>query len=70
MYKVIYKFADLLDNNTIYNVGDEYPRKGYEATKERIAELSGNDNKIGKVLIKKVVTKKPAKKSAQKKADK
>ena len=54
MYKVVYKFADLKDNNHVYEIGDKYPRKGYEADSERIEELSGTQNKIGKVLIEKV----------------
>lgn len=54
MFKVIYKFKDLKDNNHIYEVGDDFPRKGAKATDERIKELSSNLNKIGKPLIKKV----------------
>ena len=73
MYKVIYKFADLDDNDYIYNIGDEYPRKGYEPSEKRVAELSGNKNLIGKPLIEKVKQdKKPVeekKKSAEKKVD-
>lgn len=68
MYKVICRFADLKDNNRVYEVGDKYPRKGLNPTDERIAELSGKENKIGEPLIKKVVTKK--KKSVSQKADK
>lgn len=49
--KVVYKFADLLDGNHIYEVGDNYPRDGYKPTKERVEELKGSDNKIGKPLI-------------------
>lgn len=59
MYKVIKHFFDLQDctktkENAIYheyNVGDEYPRKGLEVSAERIAELSGSDNKQGEPLI-------------------
>ena len=68
MYKVIYKFSDLHDNNAIYNVGDEYPRKGYEPTKERVVELSGAKNKVGRPLIEKV--KEPEKKQTKSKTKK
>lgn len=51
MYKAISFFIDLQDNNHHYNVGDTFPRKGMEVTKERLAELAGKDNKQGKPLI-------------------
>lgn len=54
MYKVIKFFNDLQDSCHPYNVGDVYPREGAETTDERIAELSGSDNKQGKPLIEKV----------------
>ena len=54
MYKVIYKFADLKDCNHIYNVGDVYPREESKPTSERIAELSGKNNKIGRPLIEEI----------------
>lgn len=63
MYKVVKHFVDLQDNNYSYKVGETYPRKGYTATDERIAELAGKENKQGEPLIKKV-------KSAKKTADK
>ncbi len=64
MYEVIYMFMDLQDNDHVYAVGDKYPREGYEPTLARIRELSGEENKIGKQLIKeiKVETKKTTKK--------
>ena len=68
MYKVICRFADLKDDSHIYEVGDKYPRKGAETSEDRIAELSGSDNKIGEPLIKKIVAKK--KKSDAHKSDK
>lgn len=55
MNKVIYKFKDLEDNGYIYEVGDTYPREGYEPTLKRIRELSGKKNKIGQPLIEAVV---------------
>lgn len=54
MYRVIERFTDLTDNNHKYKVGDIYPRKGSEATEERIAELSGTSNKRGVPLIEEV----------------
>lgn len=67
MFKVTKFFHDLQDKNHEYNVGDIYPREGLKPTPERIAELSGNENKQGQPLIAEVSE--PAKKAA-KKADK
>ena len=53
-YKVIKLFTDLHDNDYLYNVGDTFPRKGISVTEERIAELSGSDNKQHTPLIAKV----------------
>lgn len=52
MYKAIKLFADLQDNNHVYNPGDVYPRKGLTVTDERLAELSGSANKQRCPLIK------------------
>ena len=51
MYKVIKLFADLHDNNHVYNVGDTFPREGITVTEGRIAELAGSNNKQGVPLI-------------------
>lgn len=59
MYKVVQFFHDLQDytttkNGTVYHaydVGDTYPRRGYEPSEERIKELSGKDNIRGVTLI-------------------
>lgn len=51
MYKVIKFFTDLQDNNHPYDVGSEFPRSGVSVTEERLAELSGSDNKQGVPLI-------------------
>ena len=67
MYKVIKLFTDLQDGGYRYEVGDEYPREGYEPTEERIAELSGRTNKQGAPLIKAI---KEEKKAAPKKTAK
>lgn len=39
-YKVINAFKDKEDNNTVYNVGDVYPKGDFKPTKKRIDELS------------------------------
>lgn len=39
-YKVISRFIDKADNNTLYNVDEEYPKGSYKPTKKRISELS------------------------------
>lgn len=57
MYKVIIRFADLTDKNHIYEVGDAYPRDGFEVSDERISELLGSGNKVGKPVIEKLITK-------------
>ena len=59
MYKVIKKFHDLQDaretkNGMVYheyNVGDVFPHDGMEVSEERLAELSGSDNKQGVPLV-------------------
>ena len=66
MYKVIKLFADLQDANHVYNVGDEYPRKGVNVTDERIAELAGSTNKQGCPLIEPIKEEKPAAPKAKK----
>lgn len=50
-YRVIERFKDLQDNDRIYEVGEIYQGS---KSKKRIAELSGDENKIGKALIEKV----------------
>ena len=51
MYRVIKFFTDLQDSNHAYYPGDKFPREGAEASEERIAELSGSENKRGAALI-------------------
>lgn len=70
MYKVTEYFMDLQDGNHEYNPGDTFPRKGLKVTEERLAELAGSNNKRGIPLIEKVEEEKPAKKKAEKIADK
>ena len=60
MYQVLCDFYDLQDSVKTkggevyhsYYAGDIYPRDGYQPSAERIAELSGSDNKHGTPLIK------------------
>lgn len=54
MYKVIKYFTDLQDNNFAYNVGDIYPRKGFEVLPSRIKELAGKNNRQGVALIEEI----------------
>ena len=84
MYIVLKNFKDLEDGDHKYLMGEEYPRKGYTPTEERIKALSSEDNKACMKLIKEVkatkieakdepkkTTKKtPKKKSGGKKASK
>lgn len=53
-YEVIRFFTDLRDYDHAYNVGDEFPRQGVTVSAERLAELSGSNNKQGVPLIKAV----------------
>ena len=54
MYKVIKLFADLHDNDHVYQPGDVFPREGIMVSEERFAELAGYKNKQGVPLIVKV----------------
>lgn len=67
-YKTIVYFEDLNDNSHPYNVGDVFPRKGFEVSEDRLNELSGADNRRGMPLIEKVEEKGLAKKQNRKKA--
>ena len=58
-YKVIETFADLQDNKHVYGIGDEYPRKGYSPTAERVDELCTGKNLLHKPLIQLVVVQVP-----------
>lgn len=54
MYKVVEMFYDLQDGNHAYHPGDTFPRDGLKVTEERISELAGDNNALGKPLIEKV----------------
>lgn len=58
MYRVVFPFADLEDNLHIYDEGDEYPRKGYKPSAERIKSLSTKANLMERPLIAKQKDKK------------
>ena len=76
MYKVIKRFHDLQDSRKTktgviyheYNVGDVFPRKGMNASDDRIQELAGKDNKQGVPLIELVEEKAELKEEPQKAA--
>ena len=48
MYRAVEQFADLQDDKYIYEIGMIYPRKGLNPSDERIKELAGSENKVGK----------------------
>ncbi|MEB8094143.1 Rho termination factor N-terminal domain-containing protein [Staphylococcus caprae] len=54
MYKVIKYFTDLQDNSHEYHVGDPFPRTGLDVSKERLTELSTDNNRQNKPLIERV----------------
>ena len=56
MYVAAVRFADRQDGNRIYEPGERYPRLGLSVTDERIAELTGSDNRAGYPLIKRIET--------------
>lgn len=51
-YIVVKFFTDLQDNKHPYGVGDVFPRAGLDVSDERLAELSGSNNRQGVPLIK------------------
>ena len=59
IYRVIKAFTDLQDNEHKYHTGDIFPRDGYEASAERIEELSTSKNRRGCPLIEKEPNKSP-----------
>ena len=54
MYRVIVEFYDLTDGDRKYRVGDNFPRPGFSVSEERLTELSGDNNRLGRPLIEKV----------------
>lgn len=51
MFNVVKMFHDLQDNAHEYNIGDTYPREGYEPSLSRIEELASDQNLQGVPLI-------------------
>jgi hypothetical protein len=51
MYRVIHGFTDLVDDGYVYQIGDTYPRAGYNPSDKRITELSSYTNRQKKPLI-------------------
>lgn len=66
MYKVIKYFTDMQDNDYPYNVGDTYPRKGFEVLPTRIKELAGKNNRQGEPLIEEIEVAPKSKKKSEK----
>jgi len=50
-YKVIEKFEDLKHDRYYYEIGDSYPREGFEVDDKRLMQLSGTNNKRKTSLI-------------------
>jgi hypothetical protein len=69
VYKVLVEFYDLQDGFYHYLPGDEYPRKGYEPSAERIAFLSGTDNVLHTSLLDKLVQKTSTRKKTKEKSE-
>lgn len=54
-YKVVRAFKDLKDENTIYSVGEAYPKEGRKKpSKARLKELSSDKNAHGAPIIEEV----------------
>lgn len=53
-YKAVRYFTDRLDKEHPYQKGDIYPREGLDVSDDRLAELSGNKNRLGQPVIEKV----------------
>ena len=66
MYKVIKYFTDLQDGNHPYNVGDIFPREGFEVLPSRIKELAGKKNRQGEPLIEEIELESKGRKKAEK----
>ena len=54
MYRVLNKFADSLDNDFVYEVGDAYPREGFKPSIFRLEQLSEFVHVLGGPAIEKV----------------
>lgn len=61
-YKVINVFKDTKDNNTVYAVGEEYPKTDHKPSKKRIEELQKKHPKYKRKFIEEVKEKPSSKK--------
>ena len=52
-YKTTVRFKDSQDKNRVYNIGDKFPATKRKVSEERLDELSGDSNKLGKPVIEK-----------------
>ena len=71
MFRVVCDFHDLTDDNRHYGPGDSFPRPGLDVAPDRIAELTGTGNRLGRPVIEEIAdappkpaTKKRVKKDA------
>lgn len=69
MYKTVIEFADLQDHEHIYRVGDEFPRRGFSVSKERIHELASSANRRNVALIEEVPDEQPEPVEAEEKVE-
>jgi hypothetical protein len=53
-YRVINDFIDKDNKDTLYQVGEEYPKGNYKPTKKRIEELSQEHPTYKRVFIEEV----------------
>jgi hypothetical protein len=53
-FKVVNEFKDTKDKNTIYKVGEVYPKTEHKPSEKRIKELSGVHPKYKRVFIEKI----------------
>lgn len=56
MYKVIRRFKDV-ETNHIYEVGKKFPYDNREVSKERLIQLSTNQNALGHPFIEEIIEK-------------
>lgn len=55
-FKVVKRFRETKHDNRTYEVGEEYPAKGYKPAKGRVDVLSSTKNKYQSVFIEEVKT--------------
>lgn len=67
-YKVISRFKDLEDDNTLYDKGDTYPKGEHKPSKERIEELLSKHPKYKRAFIEEVREEETKEDKSQKKS--